>query len=120
MSIIEKQTGLSKSLYQINAQILSEWVELQRGNIEQFIEMNRTFGQRLPEARELGSLVNLQREYGETLWNNTKEAMTSQNAIIQSAFTQTRDAFKTAFAPAEEQSAAPAVAEAPRSTGDLA
>ncbi len=118
MSMIERQTELGKSLFQINVQTLTDLAELQRKNIEQFFTANRDFGERVPEVRELGSLMNLQREYGGTLWNNAREAMASQNAILQNAFTETRDALKTAFIPASAESkpeaSAPAAQEAPR------
>ena len=107
MNMMEKQAELRKSLYEINTSTLSEMAELSRKNIEQYFEVNRTFGERLPEVREISSFFEMQREYGETLWNNAREAMESQNAILQSAFTETRDAFQSAFA-AEE------VAEAPK------
>jgi len=106
MNMMEKQAELGKSLYEINTSVLSEMAELSRKNIEQYFEVNRTFGEKLPEVREIGTFMSLQREYGETLWNNAKEAMESQNAILQSAFTETRDAFQSAFA-AEEVKEAP-------------
>ena len=98
MNMIEKQAELGKSLYEINTQAMSEIAELSRKNIEQYFEVNRSFGEKLPEIREISDFVNLQREYGETLWNNAKEAMESQNAILQSAMSETREAFESAFA----------------------
>ncbi len=56
--------------------------------------------------------MNLQREYGGTLWNNAREAMASQSAIMQNAFTETRDALKTAFIPAAAESQPEAEASA--------
>ena len=102
MNMIEKQAELGKSLYEINQSTMSEIVELSRKNIEQYFEVNRSFGEKLPEIREVSDFMNLQREYGETLWNNAREAMESQNAILQGAFTETREAFTSAFTPAEE------------------
>ncbi len=99
MNIIEKQTALTKTLYEINTQAMNESVELSRRNIEQYVEVNRAFAERLPEVREVGSFVSLQREYGETLWNNAKDAMESQNAILQSAMEEAREAVKSAFTP---------------------
>ena len=97
MNMIEKQAELGKSLYEINSSVLSEFAELSRKNIEQYFEVNRSFGEKLPEVREVSSFLSLQREYGETLWNNAREAMESQNAIFQGAFTETRDLVQSAF-----------------------
>ena len=105
MNMMEKQAELGKSLYEINTSTLSEMAELSRKNIEQYFEVNRSFGEKLPEVREIGSFMSLQREYGETLWNNAREAMESQNAILQHAFTETRDAFQSAFTTEEAKEA---------------
>lgn len=108
MNIIEKQAELGKSLFEINRNTLTEIAELTRKNIEQYVETNRAFGEKLPEVREVGTFMSLQREYGETLWNNAREAMEAQNGILQHAFTETRDAFQTAFQAEEaETKAAP-------------
>ena len=97
MSIIERQTTLSKSLYEINTNTVKEWVSLQRGNVEQYIETNKDFGSRISEIKDVTSLVNLQREYGQTLWTNAKGAVEAQNEIVKGAFSHSRDAIKTAF-----------------------
>ena len=105
MNFMEKQAELGKSLYEINTSTISHMVELSRKNIEQYVETNRAFGEKLPEVREVSAFFNLQREYGETLWNNARTAMEAQNAILQHAFTETREAFTTAFS--NEETAAP-------------
>jgi hypothetical protein len=97
MNILEKQAELGKSLYEINTATVSEITELSRKNVEQYFEVNRAYGEKLPEVREIGTFLNLQREYGETLWNNARAAMEAQNSILQHAFTETRDAFQSAF-----------------------
>ena len=97
MNMMEKQAELGKSLYEINTHIMSEMAELSRKNIEQYFEVNRSFGEKMTEIREVSDFMNMQREYGETLWNNAREAMESQNALLQTAFNDTRDALQTAF-----------------------
>lgn len=115
MNMMEKQTELGKSLYTINTATLSEIAELSRKNIEQYFEVNRSFGEKLPEVRELGSFMSLQREYGETMWNQAREAMEAQSSIIQNAFSETREAVQTAFK-SEESAPKQVVAKATRAT----
>ena len=107
MNIIEKQAELGKSLYQINSNIVGEIAEMSRKNIERYMEVNRSFGEKLPEVKEVGSFISLQREYGETLWNDAREAMESQNALLQGAFTETREAIQGAFTAEAEEVAKP-------------
>jgi len=115
MNMMEKQTELGKSLYTINTSTLSEMAELSRKNIEQYFEVNRSFGEKLPEVRELGSFMSLQREYGETMWNQAREAMEAQSSIIQNAFSETREAVQTAFR-GEESAPKKVVTKATRAT----
>jgi hypothetical protein len=97
MNMIEKQTELGKSLYEINTSTVSEIAELSRKNIEQYIEVNKSFGEKLPELREINDFMSLQREYGETMVSNVRTAIETQNAILQNAFTESREAFQAAF-----------------------
>jgi len=97
MNIIEKQTALGKSLYEINTSTMKEYVSLQRSNIEQYIEVNREFGSRLPEVKSVTNAVELQREYSEMVWNQVKSAMGAQNELLKGAFNETREALKTAY-----------------------
>ena len=43
----------------------------------------------------------LQREYGETLFNNAREAVEAQSALAQSTFAEARDAFQSAYSTEE-------------------
>ncbi len=102
MNIIEKQTELGKSLYEINTSAIKEYFNLQRGNLEAYLEVNREFGSRLPEINDVTSVLTLQREYNETLWNNAKASVEAQTELLKGTFSETRDALKSAFTPEVE------------------
>ena len=110
MNIIEKQAELGRSLYEINANTFKELAALQRENFESYIETNRTFGEKLPAIKGISEFVELQREYGETLWNNARKAVESQNDILRSAFEDTSEAMRAAFT-IEERAASKAKAK---------
>ncbi len=97
MNIIERQTELSKSLYEININAMKEFAALQKGNVEEYIATNRSFGEKLPTVKNIGNLVELQREYGATLWSNAKGSFANQNELLRTAIEETRDALKQAF-----------------------
>ena len=103
MNIMEKQAELGKSLFEINANILKELAALQRENIETYFETNRAFGEKLPEVKGISDFVELQREYGETLWGNVRKAVESQNDILRAAFEETSEAMRVAFTPVAEK-----------------
>ena len=99
MNMIEKQTELGKSLYEINTSTMKSYMSMQRENIEKYIELNREFGTKLPEVKDFSSAVELQREYNETLWSHTKSAIEAQNELLKGAFGNTTEALKEAYTP---------------------
>ena len=103
MNIIEKQTSLGKSLYEINTSTIKEIAELQRENISTYFNTNREFAKRLPEITSFTDFMGLQKEYNETLWNNARGAVEAQTAIVKEAFSGTRDAVKLAFTAEEAE-----------------
>jgi hypothetical protein len=113
MNVIEKQTELTKSLYNINSGALKEFTSQQKANVEKYIETNKSFGERLPEVRDISGFLTLQREYGESLWANAKSAFETQNELVKTTFEETRDAFKLAMTTGEvSEEAAEGEAEA--------
>ena len=97
MNIIERQRELGKSLYDINVNALKEFAALQRENIEQYLETNRAFGEKLPAVKDVSGFVELQREYGASLWSNVKHSFENQNELFRTAIEETREALKQAF-----------------------
>jgi hypothetical protein len=111
-NIVERQTELSKSLYEINSGTIKGLAELQRENLEKYFETNKTFGERLPEVKSVSDFLELQREYGQTLWTNARTAFESQNEIVRSAIEDTTEAFKDAFKVEAEEAPKPKKAKA--------
>jgi len=105
MNIIEKQTELGKSLYEINTSTMKEYLSMQRANIEKYVEVNREFGTRLPEVKDISSAVELQREYNGMVWSHAKDSMAAQTELLKGAFNETREALKAAYSPSEIEQA---------------
>ncbi len=97
MSIIERQSDLGRSIVEINTNTLSELFTLQRENFEKYFSTNRSFGEKLPEVKDVSGFISLQREYGETLWGNVRDAVETQNGIVRGAFEEVRVAFEKAY-----------------------
>ena len=110
MNIIEKQTVLTKSLYEINSNTLKALFELQKNNVSAYIETSRTFGEKLPEIKSLESLMGVQKDYGTALWSNAKGAFQAQNDIVKSAFSDAKSAVTEAYGQ-EQAEETPAVEE---------
>jgi hypothetical protein len=110
MNIIEKQTALTKSLYEINSNTLKALFELQKNNVSAYIETNRTFGEKLPEIKSVETLMGVQKEYGTALWSNAKGAFQAQNDIVKEALTEAKSAVTHAYGQ-EQVEQAPVVAK---------
>ena len=97
MNIIQKQADFGRTLFEINQNAMQEMIRTQQENIQKYFELNMTFGQRLPEVRDVTSLMELQREYGATLWSGIKASTQSQAAILKSAVEETGTAVRKVF-----------------------
>ena len=97
MNIIQKQADFGRTMFEINQNAMQEMIRTQQENIQKYIELNMTFGQRLPEVRDVTSLMELQREYGATLWSGIKASTQSQAGILKSAVEETGTAVRKVF-----------------------
>jgi hypothetical protein len=97
MNIIQKQADFGRTLFEINQNAMQEMVRTQQENIQKYFDMNTSFGQRLPEIRDAATFMELQREYGATLWTNIKESTQSQASILKSAAEETGEAVRKVF-----------------------
>ena len=98
MNIIEKQADFGRTLFEINQNTFQELFRSSQENIQKYFELNGEFGQKLPEVRDVPSFVELQREYGETLWGNLRQAGQSQTEILKAAVEETGNAVRKVFA----------------------
>lgn len=97
MNIIQKQADFGRTIFEINQNAISELVKVGQENIQKYVELNSTFGKRLPEVRDVTSFVELQKEYGETLWADIKSATQTQAGIYKSAIEETGAAVRKVF-----------------------
>ena len=98
MNILEKQADLGRTIFEINQNTIQELFKATQENVQKYFALNSEFGQKLPEVRDVSSFVELQREYGETLWGNVREATESQTQIVRSAVEETGNAVRKVFA----------------------
>jgi len=89
MNAFEKTSKVGRDLFEINADTLRKIAELSAENFKKYLELNQDFLQKLPEVRELGAFVELQRDYGQTLWQGIQQDVKARGEIIRSAVEQT-------------------------------
>ncbi|MGI9325004.1 MAG: phasin family protein [Pseudomonadales bacterium] len=97
MSIIERQMKLGRELFEVNTTTMRRLVELQSEGVRQYFETNQEFAKRLPEVRDVSSFVELQRDYGQTLWNEAQSNLRNTGGLIKEAAEHTGSALREAF-----------------------
>ena len=110
MSVIENQMKLGRELFEINTHVARRMTEITGDAIKQYFETNQDFAKRLGEVRDITTFMDLQREYGETLYNGVTERMQTRGEVLKEAVERGGEAMRTAFSQATEE--AETVAEA--------
>jgi len=105
MNAFEKTSKVGRDLFEINADTVRKIAELSAENFKKYLELNQDFFQKLPEVRELGTFVELQRDYGQSLWQGIQEDVKARGEILRTAVEQTGTVIRGAFS-AEEAAAA--------------
>ena len=75
--------------------------EFDAANVQKYVEFNQSFAARLPEVRDIQGFADLQREYGETLWNNTQEAFQARAEMVREATEAATDVVRSAWSTEE-------------------
>ena len=114
MNAFEKTAQFGRELFEINTETVRKITELSAENFKRYMELNQDYLQKLPEVRELGAFVELQREYGENLWKGMQDDLRARGEIIREAVEETGGVFRSAFTAAAEEGekAADAVSDA--------
>jgi GTP-dependent phosphoenolpyruvate carboxykinase len=110
MSMIEKQAKLGRELLELNVDTVRRFAELSTENFRKYMELNQNYAQKLPEIREVGAFVELQRDYGQSLWEGVREDFKARGDIVRTAVEQTGTLVRGAFG--SEPEAADGEAEA--------
>ena len=102
MSVIENQMQLGRELFEINTNIARRMTEITGEGIKQYFETNQDFAKRLAEVRDVTAFVELQRDYGQNLYNGVTERLQSRGEVLKEAVERGGEAVRTAFNQAEE------------------
>ena len=103
MNIIEKQIHLGRELMELNASWFRKIAEFDTDNVKKFVEFNQDFAGRLPEVKDVQSFVELQREYGERLWEGTQEAVKGRGELLKEAVEENGSTLRKVFSQEEAE-----------------
>ena len=90
---------LGQELLNINTEAAQRMAQLATEGMQRYFETNQSFATRLGELSDFNEFVELQREYGETVFRAGSEDLQSQGAVIQEVAERTGAAVREAFSP---------------------
>lgn len=102
MSVLENQFKLGRELFEINTHVARRMTEIAGEGIKQYLETNQEFAKKLTEVRDVSSFVELQREYGQTLYSGVSERLQTRGEVVKEAIERSGEVFRGAFNTDEE------------------
>ena len=103
MNPIEKQAQLARELFELNTDTVRKITELSAENFRKYIELNQDYAQKLPEIRDISTFAELQRDYGQTLWEGVQEDLSARGTIVREAVEQTGGLIRSTFSSEEAE-----------------
>ena len=86
---LENAGKLGRQLFDLNNATMVKFVELSSENFKKYVELNSNYVSKLPEVNDISSFVELQREYGQNLWEGMQADVRARGEIVREAVEQT-------------------------------
>ena len=99
---LENGTKLGRELFDLNNSTLVKFAELSAENFKKYLELNQSYVAKLPEVNDVSSFVELQREYGQNLWEGVQSDVRARGEIVREAAEQTGSLVRGTFSSEEE------------------
>jgi len=112
MTNSQKPSELGRHLYELNSEALQHFTQMQRENLQQYFDLNIQYLEKLQQTRDLRGLLELQRDYNETLMRGMMEAFEANTSLLREALQGSGSAIREAMTPEEEAATAESKAKA--------
>lgn len=86
---IENVGKLGRQLFDLNNEAMVKFVDLSAENFKKYLELNQNYVSKLPEVNDVSSFVELQREYGQNLWEGLQADLRARGEIVRETVEQT-------------------------------
>ena len=94
---MENAGKLGRQLFDLNNETMLKFVELSTDNFKKYLELNQTYVAKLPEVNDVSSFVELQREYGQNLWEGVQADLRARGEIVREAVEQAGSLVRGSF-----------------------
>jgi hypothetical protein len=94
---MENVGKLGRKLFDLNNDTMIKFVELSADNFKKYMELNQNYVAKLPEVNDVSSFVELQREYGQNLWEGVQADMRARGELVREAVEHTGSLVRGTF-----------------------
>ena len=98
---MEKGAKLGRELFDLNNSAMVKIAELSAENFKKYLELNQSFVTKLPEVSDVSTFVELQRDYGQNLWEGVQSDLRTRGEIVRDAVEQTGSLVRGVFTEAD-------------------
>ena len=109
---LENAGKLGRGLFDLNNETMLKFVELSTENFKKYLELNQNYVAKLPEVSDVSSFVELQREYGQNLWEGVQADLRARGEIVREVVEQASSMVRGNVADTAEDVAVEAAAQA--------
>ncbi len=100
---LENAQKLGQELFSIQTSTINKLANMQQENLQKYLEVTREFTEKLPQSQSPQSMMDLQREMAETLWNSYQESNQQTGELIRETWEQVGDAYKEMLTPGSDE-----------------
>lgn len=110
MELLQRPANVARQLIEINFNTMGELLKLTSSGLQQYMDLNSKYLQRMSSPDGLQNVVDVQREYGQSLFDGIRGDLQERGELLRSAFEQSsgvlRDSWSATQADLEEGLAA--------------
>ena len=99
---LENAGKIGRQLFDLNNETMVKFVELSADNFKKYLELNQNYVAKLPEVSDVSDFVELQREYGQNLWEGVQADLRARGEIVREVVEQTGSLVRGTFEDAGE------------------
>ena len=94
---MENAGKLGRKLFDLNNETMVKFVDLSADNFKKYLELNQNYVAKLPEVNDVSSFVELQREYGQNLWEGVQADMRARGELVREVVQQSGSLVRGTF-----------------------
>ncbi len=94
MNLMQQPADVARQLVEINLNTMGKMFQLTGEGVKQLMELNADYLQRLSKPEGMQDVLQLQRDYGQSLATGIREDLQERGELIRGAFEQTTEVLR--------------------------